>query len=64
VFDPTEGVDDSGAWSIPGDGSGDAGAELSSIACCVTSGDEAAESTAGLVDSTTGSSLLMLASST
>jgi hypothetical protein len=64
VFDPTEGVDDSDAWSVPRDGSGDAGVELSSIACCVTAGDGSAESTSGILDLTAGSSLLMLVSST
>jgi hypothetical protein len=47
----------------PGDGSGDAGTNVSSTACCVTAGDRATESAAGVVDLAMESSLLTPASS-
>jgi hypothetical protein len=64
MFDLTEGVDDSGAWSVPGGGGGYASMELSSITCWVVASNGAVESTAGAVDSTAGSSLLTPTSST
>jgi hypothetical protein len=64
MFHLTEGVDDSGALSVPGGGGGYASVELSSIACWVAASDGAAESTAGAVVSTAGSSLLTPTSST
>jgi hypothetical protein len=49
---------------MPGGGGGDAGAESSLSARWAIASDGAAESTAGVIDSAVGSSLLMPASST
>jgi hypothetical protein len=64
--EPTEGVDDSGTCSTPGGGGGggDAGAESSLSAHWAIASDGAAESKAGVTDSTVGSSLLIPTSST
>jgi hypothetical protein len=50
LFNPIDGVDDSGPWPVPEDGSGYAGAELFSMACYVTASDGAVESVADVVE--------------
>jgi hypothetical protein len=63
LFNPIDGVNDSGPWPVPEDGSGYAGAEFFSMACYVTTSDGAIESAANVVELDMESNSLTPASS-